>query len=149
LRDPKVAIQPKEPQYHTKASDFLLKVFGKEQGMQHHHWQRQLWKHHLYRFGGLFKVRNGATPSPLHHWMDKEGSMHKDNESLSSPYFNWQILSKFSYLQCWYGCMSHTIGSTMTARRRCYPPRQEEHIHVHLQEQEDCHETNTSTTNTD
>jgi len=38
--------------------------------------------------------------------------------------------------------MSHIIGMTMT---RCYPSRQEEHLHVHLEGQENCHETYSTT----
>jgi len=34
---PAVAMQQKEPRHHTKASEFLLKVFGKEQSVQSHH----------------------------------------------------------------------------------------------------------------
>jgi len=60
-----------------KGIRFLLKVFGNEQCLQSHHWQRQLWKYRLYRISGLFEVRDGATPSPLHHWVDKEWPMHK------------------------------------------------------------------------
>jgi len=37
-----IDIQPKEPRYHAKTSDFLLKVFGKEYGVQSHQLQRQL-----------------------------------------------------------------------------------------------------------
>ena len=36
--------------------------------------------------------------------------------------------------------MSHTFEETMKTRYWCYPLRQEEHIHVHLRGQEDCHE---------
>jgi len=82
-RGPAVAMKLKEPWHYTKASDFLLKVFSKEQGEQSHHRQRQLWKLRLYRIGGLFEVRDGATPSPIHHWVDQKWPFHQGNEFLS------------------------------------------------------------------
>ena len=63
--------------------------------------------------------------------------LHQGNGSLSCLYFNWQILSRFRCLWCCqYGCISHTFGETIATRRWCYPSRQEEYLHVHLEGQE-------------
>ena len=68
---------------YTKASDFLLKVFSKEQGV------------HLIidndsceniistALVDYLKLETESLPS-IHLWVDKEGPLYKDNESLSS-----------------------------------------------------------------
>jgi len=73
LRGPAVAMQPKEPCHYIKASNFLLKVFGKAQGVQSHYRQRQLRKYRLYCIGGLFEIRNRATPHPYTSGWIKKG----------------------------------------------------------------------------
>jgi len=57
--------------------------------------------------------------------------------------------SQFLVMLLIYGCMSHIIGASMATWCQCYPSRQEEHIHVHLEGQEDCHEANIFTTKVD
>jgi len=79
MHDSAVAMQSKEPRHYTKASDFLLKVFGKIRCAISLS-TMIVAKNRLYCIGGLFEIRDRATPPSIHHCVDKEGPLHKCNE---------------------------------------------------------------------
>ena len=105
-----IAVQAKDPQYYATNSNILSKVFGQEQNIQPHHWQRKLGEHGVYNTCRSFETGDGTISSSLHYWLDQEGSLHQDNKIMSCSYFNWEILSWLYCLWCgWHGRVPHSF----------------------------------------